>query len=119
MATDVKITVLDVNSLPARQEGEARVVEFITEENVGARIVNGSSYVVPPGAELDSLNADGRHQLFYLVRGGLVAVFNGDRHDLRAGQGVYCEPNDTCVLRNDGEEEAVFYRFLVTDTSAA
>ena len=107
------ITVLDVESIDSEQEGAASVQRFLNADTVGARLVEGLAYTLPPGGQLGPKRETDRHQLFYVTSGRVTALFQGERHELTPGRGVYCEPGETCELENAADTPATFYRFLV------
>jgi glyoxylate utilization-related uncharacterized protein len=49
--------------------------------------------------------------------GEAVAEFDGRKHHLRAGQGVYCDPQEECTFENPTDAVARFLRFVVADTT--
>jgi quercetin dioxygenase-like cupin family protein len=108
------ITVLHVGGIGAEAEGQASVRRFLNEATVGAQLVEGIAYELPPGARYAPREGASRHQVFYVTSGSVEALFQGKRHELVPGRGVYCEPGETCELENAGDEPATFYRFLVT-----
>lgn len=110
------VTVLRVEEVRPEREGPAAVRRFLTAETVGARVVEGMAYELPPRAGVTLADESGRHQLVYVTAGLLEGLYAGERHELAPGRGVYCEPGETCVLRNAGDAPARFYRFLVTPT---
>jgi quercetin dioxygenase-like cupin family protein len=108
----VKVTVVDLASGASSREGDAEVTRFLGSE-VGARTIEGMAYELGPGGALGPLEAPGRHQLFYVTAGQLDAHFQGQHHDLAAGQGVYCEPGESCSFGNRSDALAAFYRFVI------
>jgi quercetin dioxygenase-like cupin family protein len=108
----VTITVLSVERIDAERDGAASVRRFLNAHTVGARLVEGSAYELPPGARLEQGTSD-RHEVLYVTSGRITAVYRDERHALTKGQGVYCEPGESCVLENDADTPASFYRFLV------
>jgi quercetin dioxygenase-like cupin family protein len=109
------ITVVDIAELPSTSDGDARVVNFLTNETVGASGVFGSSYELDPGSSVGPFEAPDAYQLFYVTAGEPVAVFMGDRHNLGAGQGVYCDVQESCRFENPSDAVATFFRFVVAD----
>jgi quercetin dioxygenase-like cupin family protein len=109
----VTVAVLDVGSIAPAAEGAASVRPFLNGVTVGARVVEGLAYELPPGARLRADAPPDRHQALYVTSGRVRALHAGERHDLRPGCGVYCEPGEACELENSGGEAAAFYRFLV------
>jgi glyoxylate utilization-related uncharacterized protein len=112
----VSIRVLAVTTVPAKQEGTASVRPFLNASTVGAQLVEGLAYELPPGGRLGVADAGGRYEVYYVTSGRVTASFQGKSHGLAQGQGVYCEPGETCELENAGDSPATFYRFLVEPT---
>ncbi len=106
------ITVLDLDSLGSEPEGDADVVRFLNADTVGAERVQGSAYRLHAGGRTEPLAAQ-RYQLFYVTGGRPVALYQGQRHQLKPATGVYCEPGEACRFENPGGEPASFYRFVV------
>jgi quercetin dioxygenase-like cupin family protein len=109
----VTITVLDVASIAPEAASGVELRRFLTAATVGARSVEGSAVRLEPGAVLGPLTEPDRHQLVYVTDGEPVALFAGERHELRPGRGIYCEPGEPCALENPGPTPAAFYRFVV------
>jgi quercetin dioxygenase-like cupin family protein len=108
----VTVSVIDLASGASSREGDAEVTLFLGSE-VGARTIEGMAYSLAPGGALGPLEAPGRHQLFYVTAGRLTADFQGQHHDLATGQGVYCEPGESCRFENRSDALAAFYRFVI------
>jgi quercetin dioxygenase-like cupin family protein len=111
------ITVLDINEIPPTTLDGVRVADFLTAQTVGAELVAGSSCELDPGATVGPLDGQGAFQLFYVTDGEPVADFGGQKHQLRAGQGVYCDRDEVCAFENPTDAVATFLRFVVADTT--
>jgi quercetin dioxygenase-like cupin family protein len=109
----VSVTVLAIDSVEAEQDGGASVRRFLNADTVGAQLVEGLAYELPPGGRLGPREAVERYEVLYVTSGRLTALFRGATHDLRAGQGVYCEPGEACEVENATGMPATFYRFFV------
>ena len=114
MAANV-ISVVDINALQGTVSDGARVVDFITSESVGANVVAGSAYTLDPERTLGPFDAGDSFQLFYITDGETVVEYAGDEHKLGVGQGVYCDPRETCTFRNESAAPMKFFRFVVAD----
>lgn len=110
------IAVLDINEITPTSLDGGRVADFLNNQTVGAELVTGSSYELDPGGAVGPLDADGAYQLFYVTGGEPVAEFGGAKHQLRAGQGVYCDPHEPCAFENPTDAIARFLRFVVAET---
>jgi quercetin dioxygenase-like cupin family protein len=107
------ITVLDVAGAPLVREGDAEVAHFLNAQTVGARTVEGTAYRLLAGATLAPMQEAERYQIFYVTAGEPIAVYNGERHELARGRGVYCDPGEACAFENPGSADAAFYRFVI------
>jgi quercetin dioxygenase-like cupin family protein len=110
----VSITVLDIESIDPESEGGAEARRFLNAQTVGAEVVEGTAYRLAPGASIDPQREEARYQLFYVTSGEPVALYQGERHRLAPGRGVYCDPGETCAFENPTDAPAAFYRFVVT-----
>jgi putative monooxygenase len=61
---------------------------------------------IPPGEGISEHYHPHSEEFVFLVRGALVADFDGQPHELRAGQGMMTPINVRHRLRNEGDEDA-------------
>jgi quercetin dioxygenase-like cupin family protein len=108
------ITVLDIASLPSEVIDGARRTAFLTDDTVGAQKVRGEMYSLDPGARIGPSDATGEYQLFYVTEGAATASRGGQTHELGPGQGVYCDPSESCSIENTATKPAKLFRFVVT-----
>ena len=107
------ITVLDITEIPPAHDGNAGVVRFLNQETVGARSVEGIAYRLEPNGSAGSFVEAAAYQLFYVTAGKPVALYQGERHTLGPGRGVYCDPGESCSFENPAGEPAALYRFII------
>ena len=109
----MSVTVLAIDSVEAEQDGVAAVRRFLNADTVGAQLVEGLAYELPPGGRLGPREAVERYEVLYVTSGHLTALFRRATHGLGPGQGVYCEPGEGCEVENTSGMPATFYRFFV------
>jgi len=111
--TIAMVTVLEISGVSPVPEGDAEVYHFLNEQTVGARRVRGMAYRLGAIGSVGPFVEAGAYQLFYVTAGQPLALYQGERHALGPGRGVYCEPGESCAFENPSRETAAFYRFIV------
>jgi putative monooxygenase len=98
-----KVSMDDVEA-NRRRGGDVRTL--LSPKTVGSTSGFMGVATIPPGEAISEHYHPYSEEFVFLVRGDLICQFDGERHELHAGEGVLTPINVRHKLINEGDEEA-------------
>ena len=97
-----------------KSEHDARKrIYMATPTLAGTKAFKGEMITYPPGAAAPEHHHVGAEHFQYIISGRLIALLNGDRQELEAGDVLYNYEHELHTFINESDAEAVFVEFFV------
>ncbi len=101
-------TFIDTNKLPRTGAGQGEFTEILNGPLAGAKNVLGTLRWLNAGEEFRA-DANGKHQLIYLMEGAGVIKLEGKDYEASKGSGVYLGPEERASIRASGGTLKLFH----------
>lgn len=101
-------TFIDTNQLPRTGAEQGEFTEILNGPLAGAKNVLGTLRWLDSGEEFRA-DANGKHQLIYLMEGSGVIQLEGEDYEVSKGGGVYLGPEESASIRASGGSLKLFH----------
>lgn len=108
----MSLTFIDTNKVARKATEQGEVAEVLNEALCGARNVKASLRWLN-SAETFRPQAEGKHQLIYLMEGKGRIHLDGRDYDVEKGSGIYLGPSETATIQEAGGASLKLFHLVV------